>query len=121
MWVRHEATQKRLLTEPKLTLTKAIEIAEHKSRQINEMSQEVLKLTRKAAQRPPRPEQSQPQGFVTDVVAQIILQHTADTKRLSVTSVKRKGIPLISFCFITEIDSLMVTWILIDKIIKTLL
>ena len=32
------------------------------------------------------------QGFVTDVVAQIILHHTADTKRLSVTSVKRKGI-----------------------------
>ena len=66
--LRHGATQKRLLTEPKLTLTKAIEIAqsleaaEHKSRQINEPSQEVLRLTRKAAQRPPRPEQSQPTG-----------------------------------------------------------
>ena len=48
--LHHEATQKRLLTEPKLTLTKAIKISqsleapEQNSQQIKEYLQEVLKV-----------------------------------------------------------------------------
>lgn len=66
---RHEATQKRLLTEPKLTLTKAIEIvqsleaAEQKSQQIKEPLQEVLKVSQKTVQRAPRREQSLSTGY----------------------------------------------------------
>ena len=47
----HEATQKRLLTKPKLTLTKAIEIvqsleaAEQISQKIKEPLQEILKVS----------------------------------------------------------------------------
>jgi len=53
--LRHEPTQKRLLTESKLTLTKAIEIAqsleaaEQNSQQIKEPLQDILKITRKRA------------------------------------------------------------------------
>ena len=68
--LRHEAMQKRLLTESKLTLTKAIEIAqsleaaEQNSQQIKEPLQEVLKVTQKtAAQQPARWELLQPTGY----------------------------------------------------------
>ena len=89
----HEPTQKKLLTESKLTLAKAIEIAqsmeaaEKSSQQIEEPQQEVVKVSQNV---PRATEHHLNPGVVLDVVAQIMQQRTADTKKVNATSVEKK-------------------------------